>query len=288
MQEFFKTAVSNTTSSRYHPNHQNQNQNHNSNDDIHCHSRTDSESILWMEDSIKNHSIHTLTHHHNYNSTTHHNTSSTSTSSSLLPGTMNLFLPHHDSNKYSSGSTGKKNVNHGMSENDIKSIIYNTESFHIIQEQLRVNYRAQSNSVAKQVGIQLIREQYIRQQQLQLRKEQQARQEQRQLQIARELTEARIKSQQALKLKIKTKNESDDEDDEGSNSSRHRHHHDDDTNKKYKNTNSSNGSPTSVMSTCVSIPDDVMATNDAFIAAPLMSMNDEDDSEDGDIQEVTE
>lgn len=286
MQEFFKTAVSNTTTSRY---------NQNQNDDIHRHNRNDSESILFADDShsTKNHhtSKHSSTHHsHNNNTTTTNGISSTSTASSLLPGTMNLFLPHTHDYKYGGGgSTGKKNIHHGMSENDIKSIIYNTDSFHIIQEQLRVNYRAQSNSVAKQVGIQLIREEYIRQQQLQLRKEQQSRQEQRQLQIARELTEARIKSQQALKLKIKTKNDSDSDDDEGSNSSR-RHHQEDDMNDNHKNTNSSssNGSPTSVMTTCVSIPDGVIAANDAFMAVPLMSMNGDDDSEDGDIQEVTE
>ena len=264
MQEFFKTAVSSTTTSRY-----NQNLNHN---DIHGHNRNDSESMLFADDS------HSSSASKNYpkHSSSHHNHISTT------PGTMHLFSPSHDS-KYGGGTAGKKNIHHGMSENDIKSIVNNTESFHIIQQQLREKYKAQSNSVAKQVGIHLIREQYIRQQQLQLRKEQQSRQQQRQLQIAKELTEARIKSQQALKLQIKSKNDSDSEDDEGSNGSRNQ---DGDRINDHKHPNTSNSSPTSVMSTCVSIPNDVIANNDGFIAAPLMSMD--DDSEDGDIQEVME
>ena len=263
MQEFFKTAVSNTSTSRYNQSRKN------SDDDIHRYNQNDSESKLFADES------HTTT-----------GTTSTSTaSSSILPGSMNLFLPQHHDYKYGSGSgsAGKKNMHHGMSENDIKSVVYNTESFHIIQEQLRVNYKAQSNSVAKQVAIQLIREQYLQQQQLQLQKEQQLRQEQRQLQIARELTEARIKSRQALKLTVKGKHDSDSDNDDGDVGS---HHEDDlDVNSKITS-NSSNSSPTSVMSTCVSMPE--IATDDTFMTAPLMSMNDEYDSEDGDIQEVVE
>jgi multidrug efflux pump subunit AcrA (membrane-fusion protein) len=198
---------------------------------------------------------------------------------------MNLFATHHGSGSASQ----KKNVHHGMSEDDIKKVVYNTESFHIIQEQLRVNYQAQSNSVARQVAIYLIREQHLQQQQLQSRREQQLRQEQRQLQIARELTEARIKSQQALKLKIKTKHESDSDNEETDNT-RNNHRNDDDDDDFRNDIHSTgkshnNHSPTSVLSTCASIPDDVIAADDSLLTAPLVSMNDYD-SEDGDIQEV--
>ena len=276
MQEFFKTAVSNK-------NHNNDS----SNEDIHRHRHTDSESMPFTDDShpIKSHHLlkppQTSTH-----------TNGTNTAGNILPSTMNMFLPHHDF-KYGIGggsSTGKKNAHHGMSETEIKGIVFNSESFHIIQERLRVNYRAQSNAVAKQVAIHLIREQFIQQQEQRLRDEQQSRQEQRKLQIARELTEARIKSQQALKLKVRKNNndsDSDDgcnDDDEGS----HSNHHHEDCLSSNKNTTNSH-SPTSVMTTCVSIPDDVLATNDTFPTAPLMSMNSADyDSEDGDILEVIE
>ena len=58
--------------------------------------------------------------------------------------------------------------------------------------------------------------------------------------------------------------------------------------KSMNNTNTNN-SPTSVISTCVSISDDAIMAEDTFIMAPLMSMNiNDDESEDGDILEVME
>jgi hypothetical protein len=258
VQEFFKTAVANNTS-RY--NNNNNNINKYQNEDIHG---TRDTSDYCME----NHP----------NSST--GSSSGSASNGILPGTMNLFLHHHES-KANQNNSNKKGLS-GMTESEIKKIVYDTESFHMIQEQLRTRYMAQTNAMVKQVGVQLVRERFLDQQQQQQQRERTNRVEQRKLQIAKELTEARIKSRQALQLMHPTMSKDNDDNDEAEKackgSSNDDKTYDDDVSNN-SNTNRSNNSPTSVLST-LDVSDVTSFKGDLMIM--------DCDSEDGDIQEVEE
>lgn len=86
-----------------------------------------------------------------------------------------------------------------LSDAEIKMVISDTESFRKIQEALRDRH-AQTDALVKQIGTELIQEQWLELRRTQQRQEQAKRAEQRKLSIARELTEARIKARQALKL----------------------------------------------------------------------------------------
>jgi hypothetical protein len=86
-----------------------------------------------------------------------------------------------------------------LSDAEIKMVISDTESFHKIQEALRQRH-AQTDALVKQIGSELIQEQWVDLRRTQHRQEQVKREEQRKMSIARELTEARIKARQALKL----------------------------------------------------------------------------------------
>jgi hypothetical protein len=252
MQGFFKTAVTSTTS-RY-TNNNNNNNNNNLNEDIHKYNKESSSGIDMMGPPQLATTVATTAHH------------------SILPGSMNLFA------QYDSKANAK--TIHGLTEIDIKMVINDTESFHIIQEQLR-DRNAQTNALVKHIGIELIRERYnvMKRQQQQI--EQQKRMEDRKLQIARELTEARIKARQALNLTISKRTSSIDDDDNNDNideTKEDRNVYDNDIDAATVN---NNNSPTSVMAT-LSIDESKINTFKGGL------LNDEYDSEDGDIQEVIE
>jgi hypothetical protein len=98
---------------------------------------------------------------------------------------------------YEPKSNAKKSQR--ISEADLKMVIQDTESFHRIQQALR-DRCAQTDALVKQIGIELIEERLMEVRRIHQIQENAKRTEQRKLHIARELTEARIKARQALKL----------------------------------------------------------------------------------------
>jgi hypothetical protein len=153
---------------------------------------------------------------------------------------------------------------HRLSDAEIKMVVSDTESFRKIQQALR-NLHAQTDALVKQIGAELIQEQWVDLRRTQQRQEQVKRAEQRKLSIARELTEARIKARQALKLDdVNTPVR---KDRSGSMEENGQHH------------SSTSSSPTSVTA--------MLDVDDSKIGTFQVNL-DEEASEDEDIQEMVE
>lgn len=140
-----------------------------------------------------------------------------------------------------------------LTEADILMVVSDTDQFHKIQDALRARH-SQTDAMVKQIGGDLIRECLAEMRKTHAADEAIRRQEQRQLSIAKELTEARIKAQQALKIEspVKERPESD----------------------------SFGGSPSSVAA--------IVNMDSQQLGTFKPGMQFDDDSQDGDIQEVEE
>ena len=173
-----------------------------------------------------------------------------------------------------------------ISEQQLEQVINDTDQFRKIQQALR-DRCGQTDALAKQIAPALIRERLeeVRREEqammVELEREQLAmREEQRKLSIQRELTEARIKARQALNISLDSNKSSSelptDEDDlDFSNRS-----NDLASPNMKAGLNDSKESPTSVTNTLTLSDEQFLAFQPGLVV--------EEDSSDGDIQEVDE
>ena len=179
-----------------------------------------------------------------------------------------------------------------ITEQQLEQVITDTEQFRKIQQALR-DRCGQTDALAKQIAPTLIRErleELRREEQTmmaELEREQLAmREEQRKLSIQRELAEARIKARQALNISVESNNK-----EESSSSDLSSHTEGDDQDFSHgsidpaspnmkASSNENKESPTSVTSTLTLSEEQFLAFKPGLVV--------EEDSSDGDIQEVEE
>lgn len=203
--------------------------------------------------------------HHNNNS--HHNNSRRASSST---NNSNNYLPEPVSHERLLEKHAAALQQQSLTEADVALVLADADQFHAIQAALR-NGQSQTNALARQIGGALLRERLVQLRLHQAAAAAEQKREQRQHAMARELTEARIKARQALNMEPGV---SSDEDEDGAPSL---------LLDKSVVAAATSSSPTSITAFVTMDDPQVMGT-----FKPGLLQCDEEDSQDGDIQEVDE